>query len=63
MQTIGGAFKALFAVWKEMAIEFILVIPKLIKVIVWFICGLFILPCIFIAGTLYPLWEEWGKEF
>ena len=63
MQTIGDVIKALFNVWKEMALAFISVFPKLIKVILWLACGVFIIPCIFIAGTLYPMWEEWGKEF
>ena len=63
METIGDLFGELFSVWKEMTSAFFAVLPKALHVILWFATGLLIIPCVFVAGTLYPMWEEWGKEF
>ncbi len=45
---IGAFFKAL---------------PKIIGFILWIIAAIIILPCVFVAGNIYPKWAEWGEEF
>ena len=30
---------------------------------IWALLALIILPCVFVAGHIYPLWQEWGEEF
>lgn len=38
-------------------------VPKIISFILWVFAAAFILPCVFIAGVIYPLWEKWGEDF
>jgi hypothetical protein len=37
-------------------------VPKILNFLVWCLAGALILPCVFIANTFYPLWEEWAKK-
>lgn len=37
------------------------VIPGAFYFMLWVISAIFILPCVFVAGTLYPKWVEWGE--
>lgn len=39
------------------------VVPKIVSFCLWVIAAVFILPCVFVAGALYPLWEKWGEDF
>ncbi|MDE1970902.1 MAG: hypothetical protein KGI50_05000 [Patescibacteria group bacterium] len=63
MQGIGGALKALAGIWAEMFMAVISVFPKFIRIFIWALLALFILPCVFVAGTIYPAWEKWGQDF
>jgi len=38
------------------------IIPKAFSFVFWVLCGIIVLPCVFIAGILYPLWVKWGEE-
>jgi hypothetical protein len=60
---IGDLFSGLFAVWAEMWGAFIGIAPKVFKFVIWILCGIIILPCVFIAGNIYPKWAEWGEKF
>ena len=62
MSTIGDLFGALWEVWKDMYKSMMDVLPKALKFILWLLCGILILPCVFVAGVLFPAWEDWGKE-
>ena len=39
------------------------VITKGLLFLIWALPALIILPCVFVAGHIYPLWVEWGEEF
>lgn len=54
---------SLWEVWKEMFSLLISIIPKVVSFFFWVICGIIILPCVFISGNLYPKWVEWGEKF
>lgn len=60
---IETLFAALFDLVKEAFEAFIAVFPKIIKFVIWVIGAIFILPCVFVAGTIYPKWVEMGEEF
>lgn len=38
-------------------------VPKIINFALWVFAGVFVLPCVFMAGVIYPLWEKWGEDF
>ena len=63
MLTFGETLTELFNVWKEMLLAFWSVIPKAISVFLWVLSAIIILPCVFIAGNIYPKWVEWGEDF
>lgn len=35
---------------------------RFLNVLFWAIAGAFILPCVFIAGNVYPKWEKWAEN-
>lgn len=35
---------------------------KFVNVLFWAIAGALILPCVFIAGNVYPMWEKWAEN-
>jgi hypothetical protein len=37
-------------------------IPGIFSLVLWIICGIIILPCVYVSGVLYPLWTEWGDK-
>ena len=47
---------------KEMYNSFMDVLPAAIYFILWLLSAIIILPCVFVAGTLYPKWVEWGES-
>jgi hypothetical protein len=51
-EVIGGMFSALFDA-----------LPKIISFILWVLSAFIILPCVFVAGTMYSDWQKWGEEF
>lgn len=38
-------------------------LPTAFMFVLWVACAFVILPCVFVAGTLYPSWVEWGEGF
>lgn len=63
MESIGDLFSELFSVWGEMFSGVWEVLPKIFFFFLWALSGLIILPAVFIAGNLYPLWSDWGEDF
>lgn len=62
MEMVSELFKDLFNVWKEMFNLVLELLPKFTVLLLWIISGIIILPCVFIAGTFYPKWTEWGEK-
>jgi len=56
---IEGIFKTL----GEILLGILSVIPKILSFVLWVLCAIIILPCVFIANNLYPLWITWGEDF
>lgn len=63
MEAMETIFKELFGVFSDMIGAFFAVLPKVLKFMVWVFLAIVILPCVFIAGNIYPWWTEWGEEF
>jgi hypothetical protein len=63
MEMFGDAIGALFKLWGEMFLVILAVLPKVIKFVLWILFAIIILPCVFVAGTIYPKWVEWGEDF
>ncbi len=62
MEGIQGLFMDLWNIWVEM---FKLVKAFLIRFTIFILCalcGIIVLPCVFVAGNLYPKWTEWGEK-
>ena len=57
------ALMHVFNTFKEMFLAFLGVLPKAISLFLWVISAVFILPCVFVAGHIYPKWVEWGEDF
>ena len=47
----------------DLAKSFFAALPKAVLFVLWVACAFFILPCVFVAGTIYPAWTEWGEGF
>lgn len=63
IEALSSLFGTLWEIWKEMASAIFDIIPAAIHFILWALAGIIILPCVFIAGNLYPKWMEWGEDF
>ena len=63
METFGEAIGALFELWIDMLGAFFAVLPKVIHFLLWALTAVIILPCVFVAGEIYPKWIEWGEDF
>ncbi|OHA16920.1 MAG: hypothetical protein A3C79_01155 [Candidatus Taylorbacteria bacterium RIFCSPHIGHO2_02_FULL_45_28] len=62
-ETFSGLFSVIWEICKEMASVFFGFIPMALHFIFWVLAGIVILPCVFVAGNLYPKWVEWGEDF
>lgn len=62
-ETISTLFSTLWEVWKEMAGAVWAILSKVFFFFLWALCGVIILPCVYVAGTLFPMWQEWGEGF
>ena len=60
METIGADA---FEIVREILSGIWTVAAKVTLFGVWALLALIILPCVFVAGHIYPLWQEWGEEF
>ena len=57
------AFGAIFSLFGEMIGAFFSVLPKIISFLLWVLVAIIVLPCVFIAGNIYPAWVSWGEDF
>lgn len=39
------------------------IIKKMMSFLLWVVVAVFVLPCVFVASYVYPIWEKWGEEF
>lgn len=60
---IGTIFGAIFGLIGEMLGAFFSVLPKAIMFVLWILSAIIILPCVYVAGEIYPTWVEWGEDF
>ena len=60
MESIAGLFGSLWEVWVEMFKSFRELATRLTKLLFWFLLGIFILPCVYVASNWYPKWTDWG---
>lgn len=58
-EILGG----IWALALEVLGLFFSAIGTLLHFFLWLLAGVFILPCVFVAGTFYPMWEKWGEKF
>ena len=63
MNIFEEIFSELIKVWGEMFSHIMEIMPKVIHFTLWAVSAVIILPAVFIAGTLYPMWVEWGEDF
>ncbi len=56
---VGGIFTAIGHILGA----FFMALPKIISFILWVVVAIIVLPCVFVAGNIYPKWEKWGSEF
>ncbi len=62
MEAITGLLQNLWSLWMEMIQVLFKFALKFFIFILWVLAGIIVLPCVFIAGTLYPKWTEWGEK-
>lgn len=60
---IETIFTTLFDLVAEMIGAFFKILPKILKFVIWVLLAIVVLPCVFVAGNIYPWWVEWGEEF
>lgn len=60
---IEAIFSSVFKLIGEMLAAFFGVLPKIISFCLWVLVAIIVLPCVFIAGNIYPKWVEWGEDF
>lgn len=63
METASEMFGELLEVWKGIFEVIKEIVPKALKFVLWVLCGIIILPCVYIAGNLFPKWTDWGETF
>jgi len=63
MEIIGEMLAELWKIWASIVSGIWSVLPKAFSFFFWLLSGLFILPCLYVAGHLYPSWEKWGEKF
>jgi hypothetical protein len=58
-EMIGGFFSVL----KEILGALAGVLPTAVSFLFWVLCGIIILPCVFIAGNFFDKWTKWAEKF
>lgn len=54
---------SVFSLIGEMLGAFFAVLPKIVSFVLWVVVAIIVLPCVWVAGVIYPQWVEWGKDF
>jgi hypothetical protein len=62
MEAVSDTIKGVGDMVKTIWDGFMEVAPKVLSFILWVLAAIIILPCVFVAGNIYPLWQEWGEE-
>ncbi|MBU6426783.1 hypothetical protein KGQ27_00910 [Patescibacteria group bacterium] len=62
METFASIVSQLWSIWAEMLEAVWSILPKAISFLFWVLSAIVILPCVFVAGQLYPKWVEWGED-
>lgn len=62
MEMIEQMASSLWDVWSEMWNMLMEVLPRAFYFILWILSAIFILPCVFVAGVLYPKWLDWSEN-
>lgn len=62
MELFGEIISALWKVWAEMFVAFFSSLPRIISFILWVLSAIVILPCVYVAGELFPKWVDWGED-
>ncbi len=55
--------KIIFEAWMALLGALFELLGKILHFGLWAVSGALILPCVFVAGNLYPKWEKWGEKF
>ncbi len=63
MEEFENAFVGIMKLVGELLMSVLSVIPTVLKFVFWVLLAIFVLPCVWVAGTIYPLWVEWGEDF
>ncbi|MDB5239327.1 MAG: hypothetical protein JWO00_662 [Candidatus Parcubacteria bacterium] len=63
MEQFEHAIGEIFDLIWEMVTAILSVIPTILKFITWALLSVVILPCVWVASTVYPWWVEWGEDF
>ena len=58
-QIFSFIFETLAEIWKLLWP----MVTTAVSFILWVLAAVIIMPCIFVAGTIYPMWEKWGENF
>lgn len=62
MEAITGLLQNLWSLWIEMIKLLFKFALKFFIFLLWVLVGIIVLPCVFIAGNLYPKWTDWGEK-
>ncbi len=57
-EIFGMVFDAITLLFTE-GIPFIF---KFINIILWAMAGAILLPMVFVAGNIFPMWEKWAEN-
>ena len=63
MEIISTLTLGLYELAKEMAEALWPAIKTGFLFTLWVLSAVIILPCVFVAGTIYPMWEKWAEDF
>ncbi len=63
MEQFEHGIQEIFKLVWEMLAAIFAVIPTVLKFILWIFLAVIILPCVFVAGHIYPWWVELGEDF
>ena len=57
-EILGG----LWGVWKAMFSDLIAFLPRVFSFVMWVLLAVLVLPCVFVAYHIYPIWTDWGEN-